>query len=930
MKSIIRQLLLSFGIFLFAGLVLFAAPKNAAAMTETEYCRMFRYYAVLTDYQKEAYREVCSAIEKLQDEVIFSSAAMSIDEAGDVLTAISYDHPEYFWYGYEDINGQGSRYYNKERKVEKVMLNFNKYAFTGGDVKNGDLSLEVLNDNINLVETAADEILAGLSGKKDYEIEMYLHNQLAKDLSYNWEDYRFNLGGNVDGSDTSTNRLDLTIYNFLVQKKVICAGYARSFQYLMTRAGIPCYYAFGNARIVSTTTDEEGITSYSPVEGNHAWNVVLIQGEYYAIDITWDDLYGETDSNGTRLDFNRIDYSYFNLTKSNFGKGTPLAGYHENDSRCINVMPELCENDSYESFYNETREQSYVREMVDPDGAPRQANISSLSQFKTMATNFYKKHGEGYYWIPFMTLSEKVYSEINSYLRTNTNEFYQSLASAGGFTLKNARLRIYTYPLEMGMRHNYLIVRVTSTVSTDTLYTGIKQGHDENWYYYVESIFQSRYTGFQSNSNGRWRIENGKVNFNYSEVVYESGQWRYYSGGKRQASYNGTQTIGCTKYVFKNGVATLSYSHTAAAAVSENRIEPYCTAAGPVAGSYESVVYCSVCGQELSRETKSIPAPHTPAAPVSENRVEPYCTAAGYADGSYESVVYCSVCGHELSRETIVIPVTHTLASAVQENYTEPTCSAKGQYDSVVYCSLCKKEISRKTVVIPQKIATVEKIGSVWTYTVDGVPDYTFTGFAENSNGRFRVEKGVVNFSYTDIVNDGGQWRYYSGGKWQKTLASVEKRSNGTWWYIKNGVVQFGVEDIVKRSNGTWWYVKNGQVQFGVTSVEKRSNGTWWYVKGGQVQTKVTGLVKRTENNTWWYVKGGQVQFGATGVVKRADKNTWWYVKSGQLLTSFTGIAKRVDNSTKWYVQKGQVQTGYSGKITISGKKYTIKNGQVK
>ncbi|MBQ9388219.1 MAG: hypothetical protein IJU01_06150 [Lachnospiraceae bacterium] len=697
MKSIIRQLLLSFGIFLFAGLVLFAAPKNAAAMTETEYCRMFRYYAVLTDYQKEAYREVCSAIEKLQDEVIFSSAAMSIDEAGDVLTAISYDHPEYFWYGYEDINGQGSRYYNKERKVEKVMLNFNKYAFTGGDVENGVLSLEALNNNINLVETAADEILDGLSGKKDYEIEMYLHNQLAKDLSYNWEDYRFNLGGNVDGSDTSTTRLDLTIYNFLVQKKVICAGYARSFQYLMTRAGIPCYYAFGNARIVSSTTDEEGTTSYWSVEGNHAWNVVLIQGEYYAVDITWDDLYGETDSNGTKLDFNRIDYSYFNLTKSNFGKGTSLAGYHENDSRCINVMPELCENDSYESFYNETREQSYVREMVDPDGAPRQANISSLSQFKTMATNFYKKHGEGYYWIPFMTLSESVYSEIESYMYANGMDFVKSLASAGGFTLMSTSLRIYTYPLEMGMRHNYLIVRATSTTSTDTLYTGVRKGHDGGWYYYYESIFQSRYTGFQSNSNGRWRIENGKVNFNYSEVVYESGQWRY-----------------------------------------------------------------------------------------------------------------------------------------------------------------------------------------------------------------------------------------YSGGKWQKTLTSVEKRSNGTWWYIKNGVVQFGVEDIVKRSNGTWWYVKNGQVQFGVTSVEKRSNGTWWYVKGGQVQTKVTGLVKRTENNTWWYVKGGQVQFGATGVVKRADKNTWWYVKSGQLLTSFTGIAKRVDNSTKWYVKKGQVQTGYSGKITISGKKYTIKKGQVK
>lgn len=43
---------------------------------------------------------------------------------------------------------------------------------------------------------------------------------------------------------------------------------------------------------------------------------------------------------------------------------------------------------------------------------------------------------------------------------------------------------------------------------------------------------------------------------------------------------------------------------------------------------------------------------HTPAQAVVENRVEPTYDA----DGSYDSVVYCSECGEELSRETIVIP----------------------------------------------------------------------------------------------------------------------------------------------------------------------------------------------------------------------------------------------------------------------------------
>ena len=65
------------------------------------------------------------------------------------------------------------------------------------------------------------------------------------------------------------------------------------------------------------------------------------------------------------------------------------------------------------------------------------------------------------------------------------------------------------------------------------------------------------------------------------------------------------------------------------------------------------VVYCTVCGEELSRETKVIDAlGHKAAAAVEENRIE----ATMDDDGSYDMVVYCTVCGEELSRETFVIP----------------------------------------------------------------------------------------------------------------------------------------------------------------------------------------------------------------------------------------------------------------------------------
>ncbi len=88
---------------------------------------------------------------------------------------------------------------------------------------------------------------------------------------------------------------------------------------------------------------------------------------------------------------------------------------------------------------------------------------------------------------------------------------------------------------------------------------------------------------------------------------------------------------------------------------------------------------------------------HTAGEAVEENRVEPTCTE----DGSYDSVVYCTVCESEISRETITIgAVGHTAGEAVEENRVEPTCTEDGSYDSVVYCTVCESEISRETITI--------------------------------------------------------------------------------------------------------------------------------------------------------------------------------------------------------------------------------------
>lgn len=61
---------------------------------------------------------------------------------------------------------------------------------------------------------------------------------------------------------------------------------------------------------------------------------------------------------------------------------------------------------------------------------------------------------------------------------------------------------------------------------------------------------------------------------------------------------------------------------------------------------------CDVCESSFSEEI--IPKiAHTPAEAVEERRVEATCTA----DGSYDTVIYCSVCSGELERSTTVLPM---------------------------------------------------------------------------------------------------------------------------------------------------------------------------------------------------------------------------------------------------------------------------------
>lgn len=131
------------------------------------------------------------------------------------------------------------------------------------------------------IESARTSCLSGISDLSDeYEKIKYIYTYLIDNVDYD-----------LDAPDNQN------IYSALVGKRSVCAGYAKSCQYLLQQLGIYCIYVTGQ------TTDPNGGVA------DHAWNIVQCNGQYYYVDTTWGDPIFLGEDNGYQIP-NLIAYDY--------------------------------------------------------------------------------------------------------------------------------------------------------------------------------------------------------------------------------------------------------------------------------------------------------------------------------------------------------------------------------------------------------------------------------------------------------------------------------------------------------------------------------------------------------------------------------------------------------------------------------------------
>lgn len=261
-------------------------------------------------YSLNDYTEVKNAIKDglldLDQSISIYNYKVSINDISKVYRDVVNDNPELFY-----VSGGYSYYYTTDGYVTSIIP---AYIY---DSKDDILEMK---DKFNAaVDRLKREINSDLS---DIDTALEVHNYIASHAEYNTTGYNTGTLSNIDHS----------AYGVLVEHTGVCDSYSLAYQYIMK-----CIYNIDTVVVTS-----------QPM--NHAWNLIKINGNYYHVDLTWDD--GTFTMNGKVIDYN-VRYLYFLLSDdaiSNMSKAH--YGWEDIGIKCdSDYYDNMYLRNSYEAFY---------------------------------------------------------------------------------------------------------------------------------------------------------------------------------------------------------------------------------------------------------------------------------------------------------------------------------------------------------------------------------------------------------------------------------------------------------------------------------------------------------------------------------------------------------------------------------------------------
>lgn len=229
-------------------------------------------YSLLSDDEKAAYDAIVAAVKGFEPKVESFGAALTEPQLQKIVDFVCRDHPELFWFQHG-----ATIYFNTEtNEVTSVDLIY-------------CMSQEEANARQEEINTAVAEFLDGVrDDMSDYEATLHIYENIIKRVDYDTIGLERQKKSKTVAPDVPDDLR--SIYGVFVNKRAVCAGYAKAFQFLLNACGIECIY------VTSTT---------------HAWNIIKLEGDYYHVDITWGD------GSNTRKEMEQLsalNYDFFCIT----------------------------------------------------------------------------------------------------------------------------------------------------------------------------------------------------------------------------------------------------------------------------------------------------------------------------------------------------------------------------------------------------------------------------------------------------------------------------------------------------------------------------------------------------------------------------------------------------------------------------------------
>lgn len=226
-------------------------PLNCSAQGELVEgsARAEQYLAPTQSVREYIYQSLLSE----QDEIDISAYKIPTDQITLLYTEIMNTHPDLFF-----VHPGISYSYTSAGYIVTLKPS---YRMTGEELVQAQADCE----------ERLDEICAGVDENwSDFEIALYLHDYLCLYFAY----------------DTDYEIYDM--YRFLIEGKGVCQAYTLTYMALLSRFGIASDVAVSQSM-------------------NHIWNIVILGGTPYHVDVTWDDPIPDAEGRVLHTNFLRSD-----------------------------------------------------------------------------------------------------------------------------------------------------------------------------------------------------------------------------------------------------------------------------------------------------------------------------------------------------------------------------------------------------------------------------------------------------------------------------------------------------------------------------------------------------------------------------------------------------------------------------------------------